>query len=341
MLSLFIAALPLITIDAEVPAPSPGQIAQAAPAGEWITIADDDLLIMSLADGAAKQATRKRIVIQLMPSPIARDWVANIKRLAIAHWWDGTSVNRVQDNYVAQWGDASEKKPLPPGLVATSERDYDLSWTALAGSAAGRPAEPIVRWATPGDKDTKPADVYARGVLWYRGFPLATDAASVSAGRRVWPVHCYGSVGVGRNLSPDAGSGAELYAVIGHAPRHLDRNIALVGRVIDGMEHLSSLPRGTGNLGFYTRPSERAAISSIRLASELPASERPRFDYLSTAGTTWPRYVAARRNRELPFFIRPADAADVCNIPVPVRPTPIGLAPRQSTSTATKAATAR
>ena len=337
MLSLFLAALPLAAIDAEVPKPNPGQIAQAAPPGEWITIADNDLLIMSIVQGAARQPTRKRIVIQLMPDPIARDWVANIRRLASAHWWDGASVNRVQDNYVAQWGDASEKKPLPSGLVTTVERDYDLSWAALAGSAA----EPIVRWATPGEKDAKPADVYARGVLWYRGFPLGTDATPVSAGRRVWPVHCYGSVGVGRNLSPDAGSGAELYAVIGHAPRHLDRNIAVVGRVIDGMEHLSSLPRGTGDLGFYTRPSERVTISSIRLASELPAAERPRFDYLSTTGTTWPRYVAARRNRELPFFIRPADAADVCNIPVPVRPTPISRAPRQSASAATKAATAR
>ncbi|GAA3255116.1 hypothetical protein GCM10020258_13330 [Sphingomonas yabuuchiae] len=42
------------------------------------------------------------------------------------------------------------------------------------------------------------------------------------------------------------GVGAELYTIIGHSPRGLDRNIAVVGRVVDGMDALSTLPRGTG-----------------------------------------------------------------------------------------------
>src|SRR3546814_10309661 len=70
--------------------------------------------------------------------------------------------------------------------------------------------------------------------------------------------------------------------VIGHAPRHLDRNIALVGRVIAGIEHLSSLPRGPAPLGVYEDPARRVPIASVRLASDLPEAERPRFEYLST-----------------------------------------------------------
>ena len=311
MLSFLFAALFFDVADA--PAPSPSQIANTAPIGEWIAIPDDDLLVMTLA-GSGDTAAKRRVVIELMPAPIASGWVANIRRLAAAHWWDGTSINRVQDNYVAQWGDASEKKPLPPGLATMSERDYDLPWRALAQSGA---TPSITTNVGP-----RPADVYAAAVLWYRGFPLATDAKPVRQGRRVWPVHCYGSVGVGRNLSPDTGSGAELYAVIGHAPRHLDRNIAVVGRIIEGMEQLSSMPRGTGDLGFYVTPGERVGITSVRLASELPAADRPHFAYLSSTGVTWPRYVAARRNRELPFFTRPAGAADVCNIPVPIKAVP-------------------
>jgi peptidylprolyl isomerase len=136
---------------------------------------------------------------------------------------------------------------------------------------------------------------------------------------KAWPVHCYGMVGVGRNLSPDTGSGAELYAVIGHAPRHLDRNIALVGRVVEGIEHLSSLPRGTGALGVYETAEERTPIVSVRLASELAPAERPRFEYLSTEGATFARYAEARANRRDAFFITPAGGADVCNVPVPVR----------------------
>src|SRR3546814_16666426 len=80
-------------------------------------------------------------------------------------------------------------------------------------------------------------DPYASSqALW--GWPVGRGKDG-----ELWPVHCYGAVGVGRNMSPDTGSGAELYAVIGHAPRHLDRNIAVVGRVIIGIEHLSRLDR--------------------------------------------------------------------------------------------------
>jgi peptidylprolyl isomerase len=122
-------------------------------------------------------------------------------------------------------------------------------------------------------------------------------------------------------LSPDTGTGAELYTVIGHAPRHLDRNIALVGRVIGGMEHLSSLPRGSGALGFYTaeEADKRTPILSVRVAADLPEEEQPLYEYLSTESETFARYAEARANRRDPFFITPAGGADICNIPVPVR----------------------
>ena len=133
----------------------------------------------------------------------------------------------------------------------------------------------------------------------------------------MWPVHCYGMVGVGRNLSPDTGTGAELYTVIGHAPRHLDRNIALVGRVIEGIEHLSSLPRGTGALGFYEKAEERMPILSVRIGAMLYRAAR--FEYLSTKSESFAKYADARANRRDPFFNVPAGGADICNIPVPVR----------------------
>ena len=128
-------------------------------------------------------------------------------------------------------------------------------------------------------------------------------------------------VGVGRDLSPNTGSGAELYVVIGHAPRHLDRNIALVGRVIEGIEHLSSLPRGHGALGFYdlAQGDERTGIVSIRLGNEVPGL--PAYEYLSTESASFARYADARANRRDAFFIKPAGGADICNIPVPVRRT--------------------
>jgi peptidylprolyl isomerase len=124
-------------------------------------------------------------------------------------------------------------------------------------------------------------------------------------------------VGVGRNLSPDPGTGAELYTVIGHAPRHLDRNIALVGRVIEGIEHMSSLPRGTGALGFYETEGERVPILSVRLGNDV--KDVPAFEYLNTDSASFAAYADARANRRDPFFNVPAGGADICNIPVPIR----------------------
>ena len=155
-------------------------------------------------------------------------------------------------------------------------------------------------------------DAYASYAVFDGGWPFATSKEF-----EAWPVHCYGMVGVGRNLSPDTGDGTELYVVIGHAPRHLDRNIALIGRVIEGIEHLSSLPRGTGALGFYEKSKERVPILSVRLGTEVPAL--PAYEYLSTESATFAKYADARANRRDPFFIKAAGGADICNTPVPVR----------------------
>ena len=321
-------ALP-VTAQEPTPIPSPGEIAAAAPASDWIAIAPSDLLVMDLAPGATGKA--RRVVIQLMPAPFSQGWVGNIRKLAAAHWWDGTSVNRVQDNYVVQWGDATEKKPLPDGLAMVPESDYSVgvNMEAITGpKGVGHRYAPVPAGGL--------VDSYARFAGVFEGWliagshdpddPAFTNKALLPMLRNlptvVWPVHCYGMVGVGRNLSPDTGSGAELYTVIGHAPRHLDRNIAVVGRVISGIEHLSSLPRGTGELGFYERPAERVAITSIRIATDLPAADQPRFEYLSTQSDSFARYADARQNRRDPFFIKPAGGADICNIPVPVRPAP-------------------
>jgi peptidylprolyl isomerase len=119
-------------------------------------------------------------------------------------------------------------------------------------------------------------------------------------------------------MSPDTGTGGELYAAI--APlRHLDRNIAVVGRVIEGMDKLSSLPRGTEALGFYKDKAQAAPIASIRLASDMPTAERPAFEYMDTASASFASYLHVRANRHDDFYIRPAGGVDLCNVQVPVR----------------------
>src|SRR5690606_7160315 len=114
---------------------SPGQIVDAAKAEEWTAIAASDLLVMDLARDAAGSV--RRVVIQLMPAPFSQGWIGNIRKLAAARWWDGTSVYRVQDNYVAQGGDAdgdepAKAKPLPEGLAAVPESEYATTAELIA-----------------------------------------------------------------------------------------------------------------------------------------------------------------------------------------------------------------
>jgi peptidylprolyl isomerase len=268
---------------------TPNDIVAQAPASAWKTIPPDDLLVMDLANGG-------RIVIQLAPS-FAPVHVANMMALARGGYWDGATVYRVQDNYVAQWGLNESDKPWPKGVTAKPPAEYTRALKGLAITSLGSP------------------DPYAPNAGFADGWPVAYSAKAGWADL----VHCYATVGVGRDLSPDTGTGGELYAVIGHAPRQLDRNIALVGRVIDGVDRLSSLPRGTEALGFYKDKAQYVPIASIRLASDMPASERPSYEYMDTRSATFARYLKVRANRHDDFYIRPAGGVDLCNVQVPVR----------------------
>jgi peptidylprolyl isomerase len=272
--------------------PTPNDIVAAAPASAWKTIPADDLMIIDLKNGG-------RIVVQLAPA-YAPVHVGNIKALARGGYWNGATVYRVQDDYVAQWGLNDSDKPWPKGVVAKPPAEYERPLSGLQITPLGSP------------------DPYAPGAGFAEGWPIAYSPKAGWANL----AHCYASVGVGRDLSPDTGTGGELYAVIGHGPRQLDRNIALVGRVVDGIDKFSTLPRGTEALGFYKDKAQYVPIASIRIASDMPAAERPSYQYMDTASAAFAQYLHLRANRHDDFYIRPAGGVDLCNVQVPVRKTP-------------------
>ena len=271
-------------------APSMNDILAHSPKGDWHAINPANTLVMSLPHG--------RVTIQLAPA-FAPNTISNILRLVHERYFDGSFVVRAQDNYVVQWA-RSDKRSIGSGAMKTIPPEFDHA------AAVEFPFHPLP------DPDT-----YAPQTGFSFDFPSARDMAS----KRIWLVHCYGMVGVGRDVAADSGNGSELYAVIGQAPRHLDRNVTLVGRVIDGMELLSVMPRGTGALGFYKNPGQRIPIQWIRLGSELPAAERPRFEALRPDSKTFAAVLAERRTRPDPWFKHSPGRVNVCNIPPPVRPT--------------------
>ena len=268
---------------------TPTDIVGSAPASAWRTIPADDILVMDLASGG-------RIVVQLAPK-FAPVHVANIRALARTGYWNGATVYRVQDNYVAQWGQNDSEKPWPAGVTPKPPAEYTRSVKGLSIKPLGY------------------ADPYAPGTGFADGWPIAYSAKGGWANL----AHCYATVGVGRDLSPDTGTGGELYAIIGQPTRHMDRNIAVVGRVIEGIDKLSSLPRGTEALGFYKDKAQYVPIASVRLASQMAPAEQPSYEYLDTKSATFAAYLHKRANRQDDFYIRPAGGVDLCNVQVPVR----------------------
>jgi peptidylprolyl isomerase len=286
---IFLGAVPAWPVLAKPPA----EIINASPASDWRPLDPDNTLVMQLGGHS--------LLIELAPR-FAPLHVVNIRRLAQAHFWDGLAVVRVQDNFVAQWGDPDADRPgaMPrplgkalPHLPAEFEIPaHDLPIAALPDADGWAPVSGFVD-----------------------GFPVAADPTR----DRAWITHCYGVVGAGRDLAPDSSTGAELYAIIGQSPRMLDRNITVVGRVLQGMETLAALPRGQGAMGFYQRPAQRSMITSVRLLADLPQANRPDLEVLKTDSATWQALVAERRNPSDDFHLFKANFTNVCNLNVPVR----------------------
>lgn len=296
-ITLIVATLFTATA-ADAPKPKPRTMADilaASKPADWRTLDPENTLYIEFLAG--------RVVVELAPN-FAPKHVANVKTLAREHYYDGLAVVRCQDNYVVQLADPNSEKPELARKIHNGKRTLPPEFE--------RPNDTTVPFTRLPD-----ADVYAPEVGFANGFPMARNAKS----GKMWLVHCYGMVGAGRDVPTDSGGGTELYVVIGHAPRHLDRNVTLLGRVLQGMELLSALPRGTGALGFYERADQRLPIKTVRVAADVPAAERSALEVLRTDTPLFQELIESRRNRPEEWFHFQAGHIELCNVPLPVRAT--------------------
>ena len=272
--------------------PSRSQIIKESRPAEWHALDPANTLYMDLPKG--------RVVIELAPK-WAPQHVANLKTLVRERYFDGTSIYRVVDNFVVQWGDPKAGKPgaksmgkakkaLPPEFV----RHVNASL-------------PFVKLDSP--------DAYAPEVGFSGDFPVGRDPANHTA----WIAHCYGTVGVSRDIAPDSGNSNTLYAVIGTA-RRIDRNLAVVGRVVRGMPLLSSLPRGPkDNMGVYHDLKKATPILRMRLASELPRNQRLPLEIMRTESKSFRHLIQAMAHRHDAFYKVGSGHIGLCAVVPPVR----------------------
>jgi peptidylprolyl isomerase len=275
----------LCCLPALADARTTSEILESSGPEHWRRPAQENLLYIKLPSGT---------VVFELEAGFAPAHVDNIRALVAAGYYDRSAIVRSQDNYVVQWANGGDPEPAlgqaRPALALELFRPRDeLALTAVSDR-----------------------DAYADSVALFNGFPVATD------GNVAWLVHCYGMLGVARG-APDTGNATSLYVVNGHAPRHLDRNGTLVGRALIGMTHLSTLPRGTGPLGFYETPEETTALLGVRIGSAMAPADRLTIEVLRTDGELFAEYLAARKHRSEDWFVHPTDAVGICNVPVPAR----------------------
>lgn len=268
------------------------EIIAASLASDWRALDPDNTLLM--------EVNGKQVVIELAPR-FAPQHVANIRALARNGFYSKSSVVRVQDNFVTQWGDPAE-----------NDKEKAMS---LGDAQAKLPAEFFTVFKGLPLQRSRDRDDWAPVTGWFDGMPVAADPSKNMA----WIAHCYGVVGSGRDNAADSSNASSLYVVIGQAPRRLDLNITVVGRVLKGMEALSSLPRGPAPMGFYDKPEMQVPLGTVRLAADIPVAERPALEVMRTDTSTWSALVRATRNPVAPWFVYRPGHTNICNRPVPVR----------------------
>ncbi|NNK99253.1 MAG: peptidylprolyl isomerase [Xanthomonadales bacterium] len=289
-----------------------------APAREelaWNVLEPENTVYLQMQEGTA--------VILLNPD-FAPKTVAHFKALLADQFYRGMSFYRVIDGFVAQGGDGSD---IEPGEATTTlKAEFEIDWPLKPkDKEAAKNWQPL-SW-TPVQTD----DLFAPFTGFIDGFPAARDKKK---GGKAWLTHCPGTVAMARNEDPDSGN-TDFYIVIGQAPRYLDRNLTVFGRVVWGMDAVQRIKRGPAlENGIIEADLERTWIKRMRLASSMDQQELLDIWMADTNSQGFMDLLNERRNRKAAFFHhKPPKVLDVCQVPVPVRlekrPSPRSLPQRK------------
>lgn len=256
----------------------------------WRAVDPENLAIVELTEG--------RVLVELNPL-FAPKTVKQFRKLVRDGFYDGLSFYRVIDGFVAQGGDGSDLGQLSD--VPLIDAEFEREWSA------------DLPWVTAQNKD-----LFAGETGFVDGFAAGRDAES----GRVWLAHCPGVVAMARNEAPGS-SRTDFYIVIGQAPRYLDRNMNVFGRVIDGMEYVQRIARGDpGRNGLFLDETATTRIRKISLASDIAEEERITAYVPDTESAGFSTLLEGRRNRTQAFFHhKPPEVLDVCQVPMAGRVT--------------------
>ncbi len=244
---------------------------------QWREPAPEDVLVID--------TTKGRIIVEMVPE-VAPAHVAQIRKLARAHLYDGLTFFRVIDDFMDQTGD-----PKNTGEGGSAEPNLKAEFTFKRDAAT-----PFGQVATP-----QGAEVGLVRSLPVVSQPLAPVA---SAGRKqatAWATYCPGVAGMARDDDPDSAN--SQFFLMRSAYPSLDKRYTAWGRVISGLEVVRAIKTGEP----VVDPDRMLKVSVL---GDLPAGERPKVRVMST---NTPRFRTALS------MMRARKGADfsVCDVELP------------------------
>ena len=269
------------------------QILAASPASDWRPLDPERTVQLELPAG--------RVVIELAPD-FAPEHAANVRTLVRAGYFDGLAVVRVQDGFVAQWGDPLAGEP--------GARPLGSATPALAAGARpprGRPRP---------SRRLPDGDVYAPEVGFVDGF--AGGAGTPRPASPGWPT-ATARWAWGATTPPAPGaapSSTRSSATRRASSTGTSRWSAGWSRASRSSRRCRAAPRPAASTTGPRRAPRSAPPGS---PPTCPTAERARLEALRTDSATFAALVEARRNRRDAWYLRPAGKIDLCNVPLPVR----------------------
>jgi peptidylprolyl isomerase len=250
----------------------------AGPSPDWRPLDPEQTLIID--------TTKGRVVVEMRPD-FAPQSVARVKLLAREGVYDGLLFHRVIDHFVDQTGNPNNKDggisshpdlppefvfKLPPGRLKTVRAASD----AQQGFVGSSPVEAV----------------------------SASEASRAPDGKlRAWGAYCPGVAGMGRQADPNT-SNAEIF-FMRDAARRLDRDYTVWGKVVVGLDIVRAITVGEP-------PANPDKMLKVRVASDLPAAERPKVEVLDEHSPAFAKLATkARAEKGVDFT--------VCDMEIPAR----------------------
>jgi peptidylprolyl isomerase len=248
----------------------------AAPAG-WRALDPDNTLLI--------ETSRGRIVVELRPE-LAPKGVERIKLLAREGVYDGLLFHRVIEGFVDQTGNPNNKDG---GVSSHPDLPPEFSFRLTPGAAA----------------------IAVKRSDGQEGFVGAVPIAAVSPaeqargdGRlRGWGAYCSGVMGMGRQADPGSAN-SEIF-FMREPSRRLDHEYTVVGRVVLGLDVVRAVAVGEP-------PAKPDRMLKVRLAADLPPTQRPRIEVIDERGTMFSGKLAALKRQKGPAF-------SVCDVEIAAR----------------------